>query len=536
MIEYDLDYWQVRFIFQLRGSIIAKASSWAIPSTALALILHYYGRRDVDLNMSQFSSYNFVLGFLVIFRCQQAYSRFWEAGTIIQRVRGNWFNAISACFAFCSPAPEDEQAVLKFKHTLIRLGSLLYAAALQQIGICDDEHFEIIDVEGFNEASLKYLGESSDKALVVLQWMQQLIMKAQASGVLKVPPPILSRVFQELSNGIVGIVDAQKITDIIFPFPLAQLVSMMLIAASVISPITLSFVMTSPIWCGVLNFITVFCFFGINFIAAEIEMPFGDDPNDLPLHSLQICLNSSLIQLLDTHMCTCPEFELTETSLYCTTYPCPDYLTSAEQHKVFAESRATTRPMYHFLTRLSFGSARQSVRQQKTSLRRAQDSRKSQKAPVDEPGVLKGRDTKSVAHAESTISVPGVGDQEAHVSTSLDRPEVAQNGLLQELPAESDKPSQGLDLSQTQNHLAAQLQAHSAKMDKHFSILSGLLNEHLSFMVQDLDAIFASYRKATLDFHIADMLRERGECNIPIDDEHQWPRVSAGDTKRHSFV
>eukprot|EP00930_Biecheleria_cincta_P019210 TRINITY_DN14724_c0_g1_i1.p1 TRINITY_DN14724_c0_g1~~TRINITY_DN14724_c0_g1_i1.p1 ORF type:complete len:554 (-),score=96.79 TRINITY_DN14724_c0_g1_i1:87-1748(-) len=334
MITYQLDYWQIKFLFQLRGSVLPKAFVWAVPSTVLAVVLSYYGPKDPSMNVSVFSTWNFVLGYLVVFRANQAYSRFWEAGTIMQRFRGNWFNAVSSCFSFCSPAPEKASEVLKFKHMLIRLLSLLYCSALQQIGVCKDEQFEVIDIDGFDRESMEYLAVAPEKSLVVLQWIQQLVMKNQANGVIIAPAPILSRVFQELSNGIVATVDAQKISDLVFPFPLAQMVGGMLVFSAILSPILLATVLESPLWIAFLNFAVVLSFFGINFIAAEIEMPFGDDENDLPLHTLQCALNTSLIELLDPHMSQCPDLNLTADAMLCKRYRCPEFLVGTKQ-KIF---------------------------------------------------------------------------------------------------------------------------------------------------------------------------------------------------------
>lgn len=332
MIEYIPDKWQVRFLFQLKGSVFPKSVAWALPSTVLAILLHtFVFSREGQLDMSTFAAYNFVLGFLVVFRSQQAYSRFWEAGTIMQRIRGNWFNAMSACSVFCSRKPEHQQKVLQFKHGLFRLASLLYCTALQQIAVLEDEHFEVLDLEGFDEAKLRLLADCPEKTLIILQWMQQLIFQSYQSGVLDVPPPILTRVFQELSVGIVGVTDAQKISDIQFPFPLAQMVSTMLIIAAVLTPAVCATVMVDPVWCAVLNFLTVFCYWSINYISAEIEMPFGDDDNDLPLHQLQRSLNTALLQLLDPDISDCPRFQFDTSALLCPTVPCPTFLTEADQ-------------------------------------------------------------------------------------------------------------------------------------------------------------------------------------------------------------
>eukprot|EP00930_Biecheleria_cincta_P000640 TRINITY_DN10144_c0_g1_i1.p1 TRINITY_DN10144_c0_g1~~TRINITY_DN10144_c0_g1_i1.p1 ORF type:complete len:600 (-),score=99.87 TRINITY_DN10144_c0_g1_i1:151-1950(-) len=327
MIDYSPDKWQVLFLFQIQGSVFPKGICWAVPSTVLAIILRIYVIKvDPSMSVSTFASFNFVLGFLVVFRSQQAYSRFWEASTIIQQVRGNWFNAASACCAFCSTKPEDAKRVREFKHSLVRLTSLLYCTALQQIAIRHDEAFEIINIEDFDYRSLKYLARAPEKTLVILQWIQQLLVQNHRAGVLDVAPPILTRAFQELSNGIVSIVDAQKITDVLFPFPYAQMVAVMLIGNAILTPFVLATVMDSITWCAVLNFISVMFFCCINYIAAEIEMPFGDDPNDLPLPQMMKSLNSALISLMDNHFSTCPKFQMSDESERFETLPCPIYL------------------------------------------------------------------------------------------------------------------------------------------------------------------------------------------------------------------
>jgi len=47
-----------------------------------------------------------------------------------------------------------------------------------------------------------------------------------------------------------------------------------------------------------MGFIVIFSFWSINYIAVELEMPFGDDLNDLPLHDMQEDFNRSLKTLL----------------------------------------------------------------------------------------------------------------------------------------------------------------------------------------------------------------------------------------------
>merc|ERR1719361_2011339 len=56
--------------------------------------------------------------------------------------------------------------------------------------------------------------------------------------------------------------------------------------------------LSQPYMTAIACFIVVFSFWGVNYIAVELENPYGDDANDLPLREMQTDLNQSLISLL----------------------------------------------------------------------------------------------------------------------------------------------------------------------------------------------------------------------------------------------
>ena len=86
----------------------------------------------------------------------------------------------------------------------------------------DEKTFDLFGLDGFEASSMAFLQESHDRCEITLQWIQRLIVESDAKQVLKIAPPILSRVFNELGNGIVNLNNARKITDFPIPFHLAQ--------------------------------------------------------------------------------------------------------------------------------------------------------------------------------------------------------------------------------------------------------------------------------------------------------------------------
>mmetsp|Transcript_17755 Transcript_17755/g.31943 ORF Transcript_17755/g.31943 Transcript_17755/m.31943 type:complete len:255 (-) Transcript_17755:28-792(-) len=69
-------------------------------------------------------------------------------------------------------------------------------------------------------------------------------------------------------------------------------------------------IVDSATWAAFLAFMNTLCFWSINYVACELEMPFGDDPDDLPMHHLQADMNASLTGLLHPLALRAPSFEL----------------------------------------------------------------------------------------------------------------------------------------------------------------------------------------------------------------------------------
>merc|ERR1719247_1110255 len=89
------------------------------------------------------------------------------------------------------------------------------------------------------------------------------------------------------------------------------MVTVMLLAQFGITVMACATSVESSAWAAFLSFLVVFSFWSINYIAIELEMPFGDDPNDLPLHEMQTDLNKSLMSLMHPAAQNSPSFSYT---------------------------------------------------------------------------------------------------------------------------------------------------------------------------------------------------------------------------------
>jgi len=142
---------------------------------------------------------------------------------------------------------------------------------------------------------------ANDPVEVVSYWTCWSFTQMRQDNWFTVHPAICSRVYQELSKGTLGYWQASKLIFVPFPFPFAQMVTLQLCFLVFLFPLMVTSVTTD---LGAVKYISplfslfgVSAYWGLNIVAIEIEMPFGDDPNDLALvahHEMFVTALSSL--------------------------------------------------------------------------------------------------------------------------------------------------------------------------------------------------------------------------------------------------
>jgi len=93
--------------------VIPKGTRAALPCSLIAALIRwmvnagYLGfleGEDSVMNQSQaWAGFSVLVGFLVIFRTSQAYSRFWEGCGAAHRMAADFFDASSALISFTEP-------------------------------------------------------------------------------------------------------------------------------------------------------------------------------------------------------------------------------------------------------------------------------------------------------------------------------------------------------------------------------------------------------------------------------------------------
>merc|ERR1719335_670433 len=117
----------------------------AVPNALITFVIatllqDYHAEENADANedtaeaaQMTIAAFTSVMIFILYNRSRTSYSRWWEGGTLLQKTRGEWFNAYSSIMAFTSEKPTMQDEVIAYSHLLGRLFSLLMCCGLQQV-------------------------------------------------------------------------------------------------------------------------------------------------------------------------------------------------------------------------------------------------------------------------------------------------------------------------------------------------------------------------------------------------------------------
>jgi len=316
MIEYDQRSGMcggANLIFKLKGSVFGQVAPNASVAAGIALGLKILGLFFPALldnatfnHPFPYSVFTFVLGFVIVFRCENAYLRFWEGRTMLELMTTKWSDAALQSVVFDNVSKKSEADRRAFRSRIISLFSLMHATALCSLREGEDHNGEPLEstmevIEGVNKDET-FLSLNSvfvrDKVFLIFSWIQDTLIRREEDGGIAVPPPICTRLFQEMSNGMLGYNNAVKIHGTPFPFPYAQLITLALIILTITMGFVVNVFVTSIFWATTGSFLAVAGYLSINEIAMELEDPFGDEDNDLPMLAYQRLYNDRLKPLL----------------------------------------------------------------------------------------------------------------------------------------------------------------------------------------------------------------------------------------------
>lgn len=139
-------------------------------------------------------------------------------------------------------------------------------------------------IGGVSDAEIELLQSargSMAKVALTSMWLHEFITREYLAGSTgKVAPPIISRLYQFVSDGLLGYNHARKIAYTPFPFPHAQITTLFVLVVVGLMPVLMLAFLENDAFGFILNLLTVMCFTGLHEVARELENPFRNVPND----------------------------------------------------------------------------------------------------------------------------------------------------------------------------------------------------------------------------------------------------------------
>lgn len=301
MIEYDNKVW-FRHILKFHKTDTFRILWWEMvivaAYTAVVAACEIHLLRELRLGTAgdavekalkdttiMHSILGFVLSLLVVFRTNTAYDRWWEGrklwGALVNNTRNLAVKMNSLLPAECKSQREF------FK---IMIGNFPTALKEHLRGKINLDELE--DVEGFKE-------EFADREHVPNLMIQSMYRKTKAAhdaGHLTGDELII--VDKELKSffDIMGACERIKNT----PIPFSYSIFLKKFIFFYVITLPIGFVAYFEFWAIPISVFVFYVLVSLEIIAEEIEMPFGNDPNDLPTQDLSDMIRRNVNEIFDS--------------------------------------------------------------------------------------------------------------------------------------------------------------------------------------------------------------------------------------------
>jgi predicted membrane chloride channel (bestrophin family) len=233
------------------------------------------------------------VGFMVVFRFSMAFSRCMDAKKLTDALLFR-LHVVAAQ----AMASDDDPA---WKRRIAGLISLLAATMLQSLS--PTARLEILPLLELDERHLKLLDSAkSFRSEICSSWVLDALLKEARSGtptsIKSVPPPITSRLFQELAAANGALTECQTINNFKFPFVFQQMVAIVLLLFNVGAPLVVyKYVQDACVQAFMIPVILM-PYFGLNEAAERLEEPF-DKVFGIDVQGLSDDFNTMLLFLCE---------------------------------------------------------------------------------------------------------------------------------------------------------------------------------------------------------------------------------------------
>ncbi len=286
-------------LVSLRGTSLQRTWMRLTLTVLVAIVvtvLHEQGFISTNISTLPFTLIGLALGIFLGFRNNTSYDRFWEGRKLWGRLVNTSRTVTRQVLTMVGPVPGGTESIapaeLREIHRELVHRVIAYVHVFRH-HLRDEP--ELVDARGLlPDADLESLAGESNRPVAVLQGVADRMRALWERGLVdRYHFALIEESLRELTN-IQGGCERIKST----PIPTSYTVLIHRIVATYAFALPFGIVDTVDLWTPVVVLLIGYAFFGLDAIGDEIEDPFGNDPNDLPLSTLSRMIEVNLRQRL----------------------------------------------------------------------------------------------------------------------------------------------------------------------------------------------------------------------------------------------
>lgn len=291
-----------RRLLHYHGSALSRIRARLTVVTLIAVLVTLYHRMDIgdgllDLHIAPFSLIGLALGIFLGFRNNAAYDRYWEGrklwGSLVNTSRSFTRMSLNVITSQATAHPEPDPDARRRLQTELVHRTIAYVHSLRlHLRKHTDDLSELEPILGKEEVA--EIGSQLNVPAAILQRTSARIREAREKGWLsEYHLPLFEEQLTSFTD-IQGGCERIKNT----PIPYAYTILIHRIVAVYCFGLPFGVVNTTLWATPIVVCLIAYAFFGLDAVGDEIEDPFGEEVNDLPLTQLSTMIEINLREAL----------------------------------------------------------------------------------------------------------------------------------------------------------------------------------------------------------------------------------------------
>jgi putative membrane protein len=285
MIQYDAHKW-TDHLFDIKGSMVREITGRVtlVVAWAAAVVAFHLYVRPVAVPSTVHALVGVAIGLLLVIRTNASYERFWEGRKMWGGMVNESRNLARSSTAFMRDAPGAAEAIILWT-VAFAYSSMHALRGSKGMGPM---------AERLPEAEVREALAAAHLPSAIALRISRLIDEARRRG------HVSDYVAMTLDNNVQLLIDYVGACERIHKTPLPFAYVVHLRRALILYCVTLPFALIESYgWSTVIDTLLIaYILFGIEEIGVEIEDPFGEDDNDLPLEQICATIESNLLSVI----------------------------------------------------------------------------------------------------------------------------------------------------------------------------------------------------------------------------------------------